>query len=414
MQTAKLLSVSVLIGLFSLMFGFGVVMADEDSETAVEKTTEDPAVKDLQDKISERKKDVAELESRIKKLKKQISQKNQEANTLKNELSIIQNRVAKTELEIESTSIEIETTEQELAIIALAIDDKELTIGENKEWLGSLLREIRRTDQTSVVSVLLMDDSLSEFIKSKQQLAEMEANLDSSLKQLQAAKIALDERKVEELDRKDQLVALKVKLDHKHEELKGEEGRKTLLIAQTKSSEKKYSSLVADLKSQAKSIEAEVFNLERTMRQRLTKEGKLTSDGPFSLMWPVPSMYVTSKFHDPGYPFRHIFEHSGTDIRARQSTSLNAAAAGYVARARDNGMGYSYIMLIHPQGFSTVYGHVSKMYVKKGEYVQQGDIIGLSGGTPGTRGAGPFVTGPHLHFEVRKDGVPVNAELFLP
>jgi len=391
-----------MIGLSSLMFGFNVVLA------------EDAEVNALNTQIQDRKSEVAELEARISKLKKQISQKQSETKTLKNELGLIQIRVERVELEIESTKIEIGTTEQELAIVGVAIEDKEISIGENQKWLGSLLREIRRTNQQNVVSVILSDDSLSEFISGKQQLAEMEANLDSSLRTLKSSRLALEERKLDELDKQDKLIVLKTTLDAKHEDLKGEEGRKSLLIAQTQSSEKKYSSLVANLKQQAKSIESEVFDLERTVRARLSKEGKLNNTGPFSLIWPVPSQYVTSKFHDTGYPFRHIFEHPGTDIRARQSTPLKAAASGYVARARDNGKGYSYLMLIHPQGFSTVYGHVSRFYVTKGEYVQQGDVIGLSGGTPGTNGAGPFVTGPHLHFEVRKDGVPVNAELFLP
>ena len=442
MQSAKLLAVSVVIGLSGLLFGFQTTYALEEGEVSNEvDLTDYEAVAErekwekeqeekkklekyqksdqyqvdlLTDQIKDRKSEVDKLKGRIKSLKKQISQKREEGNSLKNELSIIRNRVARTELEIESTHIEIETTEQELAIVGLAIEDKVLTIGENKMWLGSLLREIRRADQANVVQVILSNDSLSQFIKGKQQLAEMEANIDSSLKQLESAKTALESRQVEELDKKDSLLVLKETLDAKREELKGEENRKSLLIAQTQSSEKKYQSLVADLKQQANAIEAEVFDLERQMRAKLKKEGKLTSSGPFSLIWPVPSRYVTSKFHDPGYPFRHIFEHSGTDMRAKQGTPLKAAAAGYVARARDNGKGYSYIMLIHPQGFSTVYGHVSNIYVKKGAYVQQGDVIGLSGGQPGTNGAGPFVTGPHLHFEVRKDGVPVNAQLFLP
>lgn len=368
----------------------------------------------LHDLIQDRKSDISELEDRIAAYKKQIAQKQKEISSLRGELEIIRNRVARVELEIESTEIEIEASEQQLRLLQLGIEDKEQSIAEHKEWVSSLLRAIRRLEQQDVLTVMMSDDSLGAFLRSKQQLSDMQGHIDSSLRQLAQVKIQLEAQRADEQKNNERLTDLHETLAFKQEELQNEVDRKTFLIAETKSSEQKYTTLVEDLKREAAQIESEISSLERSVREKLEREGKLGNAGPFDLMWPVPSRYVTATYHDPGYPFRHIFEHPGTDIRASQGTPLHAAAGGYVGRARDNGMGYSYIMLIHQQGFATLYGHVSAIYVKQGQYVEQGEVIGLSGGKPGTPGAGPFVTGPHLHFEVRKDGVPVNAEFYLP
>lgn len=70
-------------------------------------------------------------------------------------------------------------------------------------------------------------------------------------------------------------------------------------------------------------------------------------------------------------------------------------------------------MIIHPGGVATVYAHLRGFNVQGDTYVERGDVIGFSGGRPGDRGAG-LSTGPHLHFEVRQNGIPTNPRQFLP
>jgi len=95
--------------------------------------------------------------------------------------------------------------------------------------------------------------------------------------------------------------------------------------------------------------------------------------------------------------------HNGIDLFAEISTPVLAARSGIVTAAtHNNGMG-NYIIIRHPGNIITIYGHLSSIYVGKGNLIRQGDIIGAVGKTGN---ANYSAIQPHLHFEVRKDGVP--------
>jgi murein DD-endopeptidase MepM/ murein hydrolase activator NlpD len=93
--------------------------------------------------------------------------------------------------------------------------------------------------------------------------------------------------------------------------------------------------------------------------------------------------------------------HTGIDIAVPTGTSVHAAMSGKVAFSGWKG-NYGYLVIIdHGNGLETYYGHNSKLLVKAGESVSQGEVIAKSGSTGNS-------TGPHTHFEVRKNGTPVN------
>ena len=133
-----------------------------------------------------------------------------------------------------------------------------------------------------------------------------------------------------------------------------------------------------------------------------------------ALIWPVaPEEGISAGFGDESYEKRFGFAHNAIDIPTPQGTKISVPADGRVIAVNDLGYGYSTLTILHDKGLETTYGHVSEFFVSEGERVRKGDVIALSGGRPGTRGAGPFTTGPHLHFETRVYGEAVDPEFFL-
>ncbi|MEM9926848.1 MAG: peptidoglycan DD-metalloendopeptidase family protein [Cyanobacteria bacterium P01_D01_bin.50] len=120
-------------------------------------------------------------------------------------------------------------------------------------------------------------------------------------------------------------------------------------------------------------------------------------------IWPAKGVFTS------GFGPRWGRMHKGIDIAAPTGTPINAAADGIVVSAGWNRGGYGKLVDIrHPDGTLTRYAHNSKILVRKGQQVQQGQRISLMGSTG-------FSTGPHLHFEIRKGGTKaVNPVAFLP
>jgi len=159
--------------------------------------------------------------------------------------------------------------------------------------------------------------------------------------------------------------------------------------------------------------------IKRALYELWEAEGELQTAalhtrGLLELSWPVESTReLTALYLDPAYEETFGLPHYGIDIPVEQRTVVRAAADGIVESVIDNGMGFSYLILRH-EGGATLYGHLRGFLVHEGDQVREGSGIGLSGGMPGTRGAGSLSTGPHLHFEVFRNGMHVDPELYLP
>jgi len=218
------------------------------------------------------------------------------------------------------------------------------------------------------LEILVLNDSFSDFFNQLQFVSQLQEGVKNSVDQLKKNRedLAIQQTGLEIKQR--ELNDLQTTLAEQKDALEENKTAKEGLLEETKASEQHFSALVTQLKQEQLQTESDISQMEKTVREKLLGKNDAGLPGVVALMWPIdPSRGITAYFHDPDYPFRYIFEHPAIDVRAAQGTPLRAPASGYVARTRDAGMGYNYIMLIHGDGLSTVYGHVSKILVKEDE-----------------------------------------------
>ena len=167
------------------------------------------------------------------------------------------------------------------------------------------------------------------------------------------------------------------------------------LLARVNTEIAQHEDHVAALEEESKEIELEIL-------RRMVREGR----APGRLAWPVGGE-VTSPF---GWRIHPILGgrrmHTGIDLGSVTGEPIRAAANGLVILAEEWG-GYGRAVVIdHGGGLSTLYGHQSSIAVSVGDEVLAGDVIGYIG-------CSGYCTGPHLHFEVREVGAPVDPMLYL-
>lgn len=148
-----------------------------------------------------------------------------------------------------------------------------------------------------------------------------------------------------------------------------------------------------------KSINNKAINADQEMlTTSLVNKNDTKNVNNFVLKKPVKGGITTSGFGDT---ISRTASHNGHDWAVNIGTKVRAAAEGVVELAYfSESYGYN-ILINHNNGFKTRYAHLSEVKVSKGEKVEQSQVIALSGSTG-------FSTGPHLHFEVVKDGKRVN------
>lgn len=374
------------------------------------------SVLDLSARIQEKKLAQQRVEQQIAEYRSKINTTQKKAASLNNQINILESNILKTELEIKTKELEAEQLELETQLVAEQITNEENRVANTLSDISAALRQIKKYDDRKYVEILLAEDSFSKVFDQLYYTERLANDLRAKLNAIQQIRDILSSNKLLLEQKQEQTKTKKQGLAIMQTSFEQEKRVKEALFGKTKSTESEFRRLLEELRQAASSIDSEIVTLEKNVREKLERADKLAGDTG-QLSWPVASIGgISAIFHDPEYPYRYLFEHNGIDIRTPQGTPVRAVASGYVAKAYNGGKGISpsYVMLLHSNGLSTVYMHLSSIAVASDTYVARGDIIGNSGGAPRTAGAGRWTTGPHLHFETRLNGVPVDPMRYLP
>ncbi len=371
--------------------------------------------------------------------------------TLREQIIAFQREITLSEEKIHNVAQQIGLQEKELSILQQEVADRGVALEEQKKLLSDYMRmlylnenrfrgDVGSDERISSAKLILSDVNIGETLREMNTLDMLQYRGQLLLEQLQGAQEAILEIHALILQKKSRLDILKNNLIAEKQHMKnGQEGRAALLRI-THGEQKNYEKLIAESLVQQEEAILQIsalqdnFNYVKNNLSRLGNsvsgnelqklldartqeilEFQAMSDSNSALQWPVkPSRGISAYFQDSSYKARFGVGHQAIDIPTYQNTQIVAPKEGYVYKTKDNGMGYSYIILSHKDKLMTVYGHLSSIQVKEGQFVRAGDIIGLTGGMPGTKGAGYMTTGPHLHFEVIKHGKHVDPLDYMP
>lgn len=343
-------------------------------------------LKDIQQKKEEVQKKIEEAESKenqyltqLKAIEVELGEAQDQLDALRQELDDLNARVAEAQKELL-------TLESELAQVETRLADK-------AEILNQRAAAIYKESDPNYIGLLLESESLADFMNRwvlMTRLAEQDARIVEEIRELKEEA----QSKREKIEDKEQLLLTeKARVE---EVVREAEAKKNEILA--KYEEK--SALINEARQDVKALEAIEDELERRSQAiqaalAIYTGGKAPSG---RLIWPTSGGTISSGFGPRGGR-----QHTGIDIPRPYGTPIYAAADGAVVQVNTGyGGGYgNYIVIYHGGGISTLYAHNSRNAVSVGQKVRAGQIIGYVGSTGNS-------TGPHLHFEVRVNGSPVN------
>lgn len=344
----------------------------------------------------------AEGQRHIISVKKEDAQ--QELRNVIGKIEAIAGEMITTEIKINDKNNELAVTEDELIEVEQRIEDRD-------ELLQSRMRLMYTNGTVSYIDVLLSSTSFSDFLfrfDALQSILHQDRQIldehkhDKELVEIKQKEIELQLLTIQELYSELSIQKL---------DMEKQEKEKEVLIASYNEAIHELDEELEALESINEEQEKMLIALAAEVSKLETEKKKITT--PYSggkLAMPIDSGYrITSKFGSRVHPItKKTHVHSGIDFGAPSGTPIYAAEGGVVLVSQYWGSYGNAVAIDHGNGLWTIYGHIRNggLLVSKGDTVKRGQKIAEVGSTGNS-------TGPHLHFEVRKNEVAVNPGSYL-
>jgi len=338
---------------------------------------------ELEDQKSDLNTKIDETKSQQTEVKEQLSEQRQEIEKLDESITQMED-------EISTLNVQIAELENSIQEEQTKLEQKQKEHEENQALMEERLVVMYEYGDTSFLDMLFNSKNIIEFISNYYMLSQITQCDKELLETIEKEQEEIENTKKELEANKEKVSSAKTEKETKNNLLKTQKSQRQAkadsLSAEDKALQDKidsYNAQVAKIDSDIKKIIEDLNNKNNNS----SGSNGLKFDGSF--IWPCNNKIITSRVK-----WRWGRWHKGIDIGARYE-NVYASASGY-AYTLENPGGYGhYIMIIHGDGYITLYGHLNSFKVSYGQYVSQGQVIAQSGNSGGS-------TGAHLHFEIRK------------
>lgn len=333
------------------------------------------------------------IENSVKKqneIKEQIEDANVKKQSALAQYNEIDKEVVALQITVDKINSDVADSEAKIAKKDAELKQAEAECEKQYEGYCERAKLLLQKGTVSYLELLIHAESFSDFLTRISLVNEI-ADYDSKkLEELRKYAAEVEALKAELEEENDRLMVLKKEADGQMAVLKEKQAESQRLIDSIKSD-------IASFEKALKAQEAAEAAAREEIR-RLTQGSTGTYTGG-QFAWPSTSSYITSPYGTRIHPVTgKLKTHTGIDIGAGMGTSIFAAASGTVLISGWNSGGYgNYVVIDHGGGLTTLYAHCSSLLVSAGQKVSRGQVIARVGSTG-------VSTGPHLHFEVLKNG----------